>query len=73
MNTDWENHTNDLSLRYKYVICSASEARSILEAGSPVLPLLILATSPSAGSTLKLNEYLNYISAKSTIDVHTYD
>lgn len=59
------------SHRYSYVICSSDQARQILEAAPPRLPILILGSS-SESSALSIETYLSYLSTKDGIDVHIY-
>lgn len=61
--------------RYKYVVCSMEEARTILLFKDLCMPLLVLASPAElgAGRTLSLDSYLAYLSTKETVDVHIYD
>ena len=44
----------------------------ILESGSPEI-LLVISVSALISPTLKIDDYLIYLSTKSHIDVHIYD
>ncbi len=63
----------DLAMEYRYgcVICSPADARTILEMGSPRVPIVV--PGPALGrSSVTIDQYLAYLSSKPTIDVHTY-
>lgn len=71
LQTDWTGHANNPNLRYKYVLCSQEEARTITERGYFEIPIVILA-APNVLLT-DMDDFLGYLSTKPLIDVHIYD
>jgi hypothetical protein len=67
--------TSRESFRNKYVVCTAQEARSLLEfrplKASLVVPAVLWDLAPM--ERLNLDDYLVYLSTKDIIDAHTYD
>lgn len=61
----------EASLRYTYVVCTSIQARQILEMGGPKVSIVIPG-SDLAEPTIRIEDYLDYLSSKSTIDVHLY-
>ncbi|KAK3371629.1 hypothetical protein B0T24DRAFT_499586, partial [Lasiosphaeria ovina] len=57
----------------KYVMCSLDDARSILQAGPPRLPIFIPAELNPDQKRLNIPDYLDFLRTRDNIDVHVYD
>jgi len=55
-----------------YVLCTPEEARLILEAGTPRLPILVPGEL-NPERRLDLDQYLAFLSTRTSIDVHAFD
>ncbi|MCJ1482959.1 hypothetical protein MMC06_003125 [Schaereria dolodes] len=54
------------------VVCTMHDASKILTSGCLRIPLVV--PSPGTGSpTVEINEYLDYLASKSTVDVHVFN
>ncbi|KAK8121332.1 hypothetical protein PG999_005452 [Apiospora kogelbergensis] len=58
--------------RTEFVICSTDEAKVLLEARSPQVPILTLAELNKDVSRLPLDRYLDYLRAFPTLDIHDF-
>lgn len=57
----------------KFVVCSSQEATEILIAGSPKLPIVVLARlNPESSRRLNLSEYLEVLQARQWIQIHDF-
>ncbi|KAK8076094.1 hypothetical protein PG994_003366 [Apiospora phragmitis] len=58
--------------RTEFVICLTEEAKVLLEAKSPQVPILILTELNKDDSRLSLDRYLDYLRAFPTLDIHDF-
>lgn len=59
--------------RNTFVLCSTDEARRILEAGSPRIPILIPAEWNQDRNSLSMVQFWEYLGSFPTVDVHDFD
>ena len=70
---EWQDQAQRRANGYKYVVCSMKEAEAILQVGSPMVPIIVPAGLEPGSRTESIDDYLNHLSSKDTLDVHFFN